>query len=69
MAVKLLRWGNSAGIRLPQVVLQGAGLTVGDYCEVRLLDSGDIRLRPSKGAQPTDNMPQPPRVKAPETQW
>lgn len=69
MAVKLLRWGNSIGIRLPQVVLQGAGLTVGDYCEVRLLDSGDIRLRPSKGARPVDDIPEPPRAKAPETKW
>ena len=47
MAVKLLRWGNSAGIRLSQVVLEGAGLAIGDYCEVRLLNSGDIRVRPS----------------------
>jgi antitoxin MazE len=69
MAVKLLRWGNSAGIRLPQVVLQGAGLTVGDYSEVRLLDTGDIRLRPLKGARPIDKLPEPPHIKVPEAKW
>ena len=59
MAVKLLRWGNSIGIRLPQVVLQGAGLTVGDYCEVRLLDSGAAggRHRVCRGHRPYADQP------------
>lgn len=69
MAVKLLRWGNSAGIRLSQSVLKSAGLAVGDYCEVRLLDSGEIRLRPSKGTRPADDLPAPPRVAPPEMKW
>lgn len=47
---RLTRWGNSVGIRVPGSVLEAAGLKVGDYCEVRLLDSGDIRVRPATAA-------------------
>ena len=43
---KLTRWGNSIGIRIPAHVLGAAGLKVGDHVFVRLLDSGDIRVRP-----------------------
>lgn len=69
MAVKILRWGNSAGVRLSQPMLKCSGLTVGDYCEVRLLDSGEIRLRPSKGARTADDLPEPPRVTPLDTKW
>ena len=31
--------------------MQGAGFKPGDFVHVRLLDSGDIRVRPSKGRQ------------------
>jgi antitoxin component of MazEF toxin-antitoxin module len=48
---KLTRWGGSAGLRLPAAVIEAAGLKVGDSVYVRLLDSGDIRLRPCKAAQ------------------
>ena len=47
---RLTRWGNSTGLRIPAAVLEAAGLKVGDYCYVRLLDSGDIRLRPAREA-------------------
>jgi antitoxin MazE len=47
---RLTRWGNSTGMRLPAAVLEAAGLRAGDYCHVRLLDSGDIRIRPARGA-------------------
>lgn len=43
---RLTRWGNSTGLRLPVAVLEAAGLRSGDYVHVRLLDSGDIRVRP-----------------------
>jgi antitoxin MazE len=43
---KITRWGNSCGIRIPAEVLRAAGLTAGAYVYVRLLDSGDIRVRP-----------------------
>ena len=48
---KLTRWGNSIGIRIPAHVLGAAGLKVGDQVYVRLMDSGDIRVRPVKGGQ------------------
>lgn len=47
---RLTRWGNSTGLRIPAAILEAAGLKVGDYCYVRLLDSGDIRLRPAHEA-------------------
>lgn len=49
---RLTRWGNSTGLRLPASVMEAAGLESGDYVYVRLLDTGDIRVRPVKNAQP-----------------
>jgi antitoxin component of MazEF toxin-antitoxin module len=54
MAVKLLRWGNSAGIRLSAPVLEAAGLRIGSYVTVRALDSGEIRIRPLDGLNPVE---------------
>ena len=49
--IRLTRWGNSTGLRLGANLMAAAGLKPGDYVYVRLLDSGDIRVRPCKGAQ------------------
>ncbi|PUE51453.1 hypothetical protein B9Z45_14510 [Limnohabitans sp. 2KL-17] len=46
MPTKLCRWGHSLGVRIPSVIAQAAGLKAGSYLEVRLLDCGEIRLRP-----------------------
>ena len=46
MPTKLCRWGHSLGLRIPYVIAQATGLKAGSYLEVRLLDSGEIRLRP-----------------------
>ena len=47
---KLTKWGNSnGGLRLPQAVLDAAGLRVGDDLACRLLDNGSILLTPRKG--------------------
>ncbi len=40
--MKLNRWGNSMGIRLPKNVVETANLTEGQEMLVRVLDSGDI---------------------------
>ena len=48
---RLTRWGNSTGLRLPASVMEAAGLESGDYVYVRLLDTGDIRVRPVKNVQ------------------
>jgi antitoxin component of MazEF toxin-antitoxin module len=45
---RLTRWGNSVGMRLPAAVLEAAGLRAGDYVRVRLLDSGEIRVQPTR---------------------
>jgi antitoxin MazE len=54
MTTKLLRCGNSTGLRLPAAVLSAAGLRAGSLVTVRLLDSGDIRVRPLANLQATD---------------
>ena len=46
MAVRLSKWGHSSGIRIGAATLEAAGLQVGRMLEVRLLDNGEIRLRP-----------------------
>ncbi|MFY7865518.1 AbrB/MazE/SpoVT family DNA-binding domain-containing protein [Roseateles sp.] len=48
MPVKLCRWGNSHGIRLPAHVLERTGLCAGDYLFIRVTDSGEIHIRPVK---------------------
>jgi antitoxin component of MazEF toxin-antitoxin module len=53
---RLTRWGNSTGVRLPSSVMEAAGLKVGDYCYIRLLDSGDIRIRPVRAAIPAEQV-------------
>ena len=67
---RLTRWGNSTGIRLPRSVLEAAGLKVGDYCYVRTLDSGELRIRPVRGAVPAcdanDGVPEPAPATAAE---
>lgn len=66
---RLTRWGNSTGIRISAAVMESAGLKVGDYVDVRLLDSGDIRVRPSKGSQSADTetpTKEAPKEKLPE---
>ena len=49
--VRLTKWGNSTGLRISAELMISAGLKPGDFVHVRLLDSGDIRVRPSKGRQ------------------
>jgi antitoxin component of MazEF toxin-antitoxin module len=40
------KWGNSAGLRLPQSILEAAGLNFGSTVSIRLLDNGSILLTP-----------------------
>ncbi|MGF6349539.1 AbrB/MazE/SpoVT family DNA-binding domain-containing protein [Variovorax sp. W2I14] len=42
---RLTRRGNSTGLRLPASGMEAAGLQPGDGVYVRLLDTGDIRVR------------------------
>ena len=54
MSVRLCRWGNSTGLRLPQSLLEAAGLAAGGYVSLRLLDNGDIRVRPVGASVPAE---------------
>jgi antitoxin MazE len=44
--MRLARWGNSTGVRIPAALLSAASLKRGDQVVLRLLDSGEIRIRP-----------------------
>ena len=63
---RLTRWGNSTGLRISAAVMESAGLKVGDYVDVRLLDSGDIRVRSCKGLQSADTDTATPTKEAPK---
>lgn len=63
---RLTRWGNSAGIRISAAVMESSGLKVGDYVDVRLLDSGHIRISPTKGLQSADTDAATPAKEAPK---
>ena len=52
---KLTRWGNSVGVRIGAHILASAGLKPGDHVHVRLMDSGDIRVRPVKDRQQVES--------------
>ena len=52
---RLNRWGHSVGLRLPKSVLEAAGLTERSAVSIRLLDSGEIRLRPLRNIVPAES--------------
>ena len=51
---RLTRWGHSTGIRVPAAILKTMKLGVGDFVNLRLMDNGDIRVRPVKARQPAE---------------
>lgn len=67
MTVRLCRWGNSTGLRIPKVVLEAAGLKPGRAVTLRLLDNGDIRMRPIGPSQPADGASSVSEVAATES--
>lgn len=54
MSVKVCKHGNSLSIRIGAHIARTTGLRAGDLVSVRLLDSGDIRVRPLAGVVPAD---------------
>ena len=52
---RLSRWRPSVGPRLPKSVLEAAGLTAQSAISIRLLDSGEIRLRPIGKVVPAES--------------
>jgi len=73
MSIRLCRWGNSTGLRVPVAVLEAAGLSPGRYVSLRVLDNGDIRVRPVGALLPADaDVPATPTRTTPseeESQW
>ena len=66
MPSKLCKWGNSLGLRVPQHIAERASLRAGDYMYVRLMDSGDIVIRPVSARDiPAGYLPDetPPKAK------
>lgn len=71
MSIRLCKWGNSTGLRLPAAVLAAAGLQVGRYVTIRLLDNGELRVRPVGQVVPaeTDGGSNPPTASPKEEVW
>lgn len=68
MKVKITRWGNSLGIRLPVFVAQSLGLSAGDRVEVTL-ENRHILITPLKPALRDLVKSIPPDVQGGETDW
>ncbi|MBI4996786.1 MAG: AbrB/MazE/SpoVT family DNA-binding domain-containing protein [Rhodocyclales bacterium] len=71
MPSRLSKWGNSLGVRIPRHIAEQRGLDAGDYLYIKLLDSGDILIRPVKtteipagyaGLSQSAIPPDPPKV-------
>lgn len=66
MSVRLCRWGGSTGLRLNVQILEAAGLAPGRYVTLRVLDNGDIRVRPvgqcvpAESAESAESVAEPP---------
>ena len=56
MSVRLCRWGGSTGLRLNVQILEAAGLAPGRYVTLRVLDNGDIRVRPVGPCAPVESV-------------
>ena len=46
MKVKLAKWGNSLGVRVPKAAAEAAGLKAGTEVDV-MVEGRDLRIRPS----------------------
>lgn len=69
--MKLSRWGNSIGMRLPRNVVETVNLKEGDEILVRVLDSGNIlitpiRTRPGAAVSDGDKVARSPAKEVPE---
>ena len=69
--MKLSRWGNSIGMRLPRNVVETVNLKEVDEILVRVLDSGNIlitpiRTRPGAAVSDGDKVARSPAKEGPE---
>ena len=54
MLVKVCKHGNSLSIRLGAYVTRTARIKCGDWVDVVLLSSGEIRITPKTGPEPLE---------------
>ena len=54
MLVKVCKHGNSLSIRLGAYVTRSARIKCGDWVDVVLLSSGEIRIKPKTGPEPLE---------------
>lgn len=68
---RLTRWGNSdGGLRIPKIILEAAGLRVGDEIGCRLLDNGTVLLTPRKGrVDISESAVMPMDFERPKVKW
>ncbi len=45
MSIAISKWGNSAGVRIPSLVLKKAGLSLGDFVQAEVTPDGAILIR------------------------
>ncbi len=73
MLVKVCKHGNSLSIRLGAYVTRTARIKCGDWVDVVLLSSGEIRIKPKTGPEPLEGDGEaPPTPLAPvieEERW
>ena len=73
MLVKVCKHGNSLSIRLGAYVTRSARIKCGDWVDVVLLSSGEIRIKPKTGPEPLEAEGEAtPTAQAPasvEEQW
>jgi antitoxin component of MazEF toxin-antitoxin module len=53
MSISISKWGNSAGIRIPSIMLKNAGLSLGDLVNAEITPDRTILIRAAE----------PPRLK------
>ncbi|MBR0417664.1 MAG: PbsX family transcriptional regulator [Erysipelotrichaceae bacterium] len=56
MTMKILKWGNSQGIRFSKELLERAGLSVDDPVDIRLNENDEIVISKSKKEKLTFEM-------------
>ena len=56
MAMKILKWGNSQGIRFSKELLERAGLSVDDPVEIKLNENNEIVISKPKKEKLTFEM-------------
>ena len=66
--MRICKWGNSLGLRIPAAVAQIAGLKTGSSVSLRLLDNGSLLITPQGAVAVETQQVSAPTVK-PDNQW